>query len=50
MTITVEFEHILGILPKKTFPLCELDNLLKLYKTISAISTYVFYVCYIGIK
>lgn len=42
MTITVEFEHILGALHKKTFHLCELDNLLKLYKTISAIFTYVF--------
>lgn len=44
MTITVEFEHILGILPKKRCHLCELDNLPKLYKIISAISTYVFWV------
>lgn len=43
MTITVEFEHILGILPKKRCHLCEL-NIPKLYQTISAISTYVFWV------
>lgn len=42
MTIAVEFEHTLVILPKKTFHLCELHNLLKLHNTISAISTHVF--------
>lgn len=42
MTSAVEFEHILGILPKKTFHFCELHNILKLHNTISAISTYVF--------
>lgn len=42
MTITVEFEHISGIFPKKTLHLCELDYLLKLQEIISAISTYVF--------